>query len=144
MPPRDRFAARSSAGELDRLLSDLYLDAQGGDAARAPVDVYLSDGPPALTVELDVAGVDPDQVEILLHGDVLLVRGERRRPPGGRRVYHHAEIAWGPFERRLRLHVPVDPQGVSASYDAGILSVRLPLAERPAARRVSVEPRRPG
>lgn len=141
MRPRDRFAARSAAGALDRMLSDLYLDAQGtgADAARAPVDVYLSDEPAALTVELDVSGVDPDRVEILLHGDLLVVRGERRRPAGGRRVYHHAEIAWGPFERRLRLHLPVDTEGVSASYEAGILSVTLPLAQRPVARRVSVQ-----
>jgi HSP20 family protein len=134
-------------GEVDRLLADLYAGARaatGADAARAPVDVYLSDDPPALTVELDVAGIDPETAEIALHGDVLVVRGERRPAPGPRRVYHHAEIAWGPFERRMRLNVPVDPDRASAAYDRGLLTITLPLAARTPAHRVVIGVRRAG
>ncbi len=103
------------------------------------MDVYLTDGPPpALTVELDLAGVDPTQVDVALVEDVLVVRGERRRSGGGRRVYQHAEIAWGPFERRLRLGVAVDAAAASASYESGILRILLPLAPSPPMRRVDI------
>lgn len=130
--------------QLDRLMAELYTEARnlGAGAARAPVDVYLCDEPPALIVELDAAGVDPNRVEILLHEDLLVVRGERRRPVG-RRVYHHAEIAWGAFERRLRLNLPVDADRGSAAYAAGILTITLPLAERPVPERRTIAVRDP-
>ena len=65
--------------------------------------------------------------------DVLVVRGERRRGGGGRRVYQHAEIAWGPFERRLRLGVAVDATAASAAYEDGILQDPAAARARPAA-----------
>ena len=106
------------------------------------MDVYLTDGPPpSLTVELDIAGVDPAQVDVALVEDVLVVRGERRRAGGGRRAYQHAEIAWGAFERRLRLGVSVDAAAASAAYENGILRIRLPLAPAPPARRVDISVR---
>ena len=130
--------------DVDRLFADLFPGGRHGatNEARAPVDVYLTDGPPpALTVEVDIAGVDPAQVDVALVDNVLIVRGERRRTGGGRRAYQHAEIAWGPFERRLRLGVSVDAASASAAYENGILRIRLPLAPAPAAQRVEINVR---
>ncbi len=127
--------------DVDRLFADLFPGGRHGasNEARAPVDVYLTDGPPpSLTVELDIAGVDPAGVDVALVEDVLVVRGERRRAGGGRRAYQHAEIAWGPFERRLRLGVSVDAAAASAAYENGILRIRLPLAPSPPAHRVEI------
>jgi len=127
--------------DVERLFAELYPGGRHGAAseARAPVDVYLTEGdPPVLTVELDVAGVDPERVDVDLREGVLVVRGERRRGGGGRRIYHHAEIAWGPFERRLRLGVAVDAASATASYDQGILRIALPLAPKAPLRRVDV------
>lgn len=130
--------------DVDRLFTELFPGGRrgGGTEGRAPVDVYLTDGdPPALTVELDVAGIDPRLVEVAIHDDLLIVRGERRRTGQGRRVYQHAEISWGPFERRLRLGVPVDPGAAAASYENGLLRIALPLAPRPPLRRVEISVR---
>lgn len=127
--------------DVDRLFADLFPGGRHGasNEARAPVDVYLTDGPPpSLTVEMDVAGVDRDQVDVAIVEDILVVRGERRRSGEGRRAYQHAEIAWGPFERRLRLGVAVDATAASASYENGILRIRLPLAPAPPLRRVEI------
>jgi len=127
--------------DVDRLFADLFPGGRHGasNEARAPVDVYISDGPPpALFVELDVAGVDPAHVDVALVEDVLVIRGERRRAGAGRRVYQHAEIAWGPFERRLRLGVEVDAEAATASYEDGILRIRLPLSPTPPLRRVDI------
>ncbi|MGD9572708.1 MAG: Hsp20/alpha crystallin family protein [Thermoleophilia bacterium] len=132
--------------DVDRFLADLFPGGRHGasNEARAPVDVYLTDGPPpALTVELDLAGVDPGAIDVGLTEDLLVVRGERRRSGEGRRVYQHAEIAWGPFERRLRLGVAVDPAAATASYENGILRIRLPIAPSPPLRRVSITVRGP-
>jgi HSP20 family protein len=133
--------------DVDRLFAELFPGGRhaASNEARAPVDVYLTDGdPPTITVELDVAGVDPDQVEIALREGALVVRGERRRGGEGHRRYQHAEIAWGPFERRLRLGVPVDVERATASYENGILRIALPMVPRPPMRRVDISERESG
>lgn len=125
---------------MDQLFNELWGGARGGGATagRAPADVYVTDDPPTLTVELAVPGADPETLSVELEQHLLTVRGVRRRSPRERRTYHHAEIDWGPFERRLRLNVPVDPEGVTALYEGGILSVDLPLAERAPERRIVI------
>lgn len=128
--------------DVDRLFAELFPTGRRGASpqARAPVDVYLTDtDPPVLTVELDVAGADPAAIDVALQGDVLVVRGERRRRGApGRRSYHHAEIPWGPFERRLRLNLTVDPAAASADYEDGILRIQLPLAPAPPRQPVTI------
>ena len=118
--------------DVDRLFADLFPGGRHGasNEARAPVDVYLTDGPPpALTVEIDVAGVDPAQVDVALVEDVLVVRGERRRVRGR---------AAGVPARRDRLGAlraaaaprasPWTRPRRRASYESGILRILLPLA----------------
>lgn len=132
--------------EVERLFSELYATERStaGGTARAAVDVYLADGPPpAVTVEVEAPGVDPDTIDIELQEDVLTVRGVRRRAGAGRRIYQHAEIEWGRFERRLRLGVAVDATAASASCDRGILRILLPLTAAPPRRRVEITVRAP-
>jgi HSP20 family protein len=126
--------------DVERLFAELYPGRTAGQGeSRAPVDVYLTDGPPpSLTVEMDVAGADPAAIDVSLDDDLLVVRGVRRRAGEGRRVYQHAEIAWGPFERRVRLGVAVDPAAASAGCENGILRITLPLAQAPPPRRVMI------
>ena len=126
--------------DVERLFAELYPGRTAGQGeSRAPVDVYLTEGPPpSLTVEMDVAGADPSAIEVSLADDLLVVRGERRRAGQGRRVYQHAEIAWGPFARRVRLGVAVDPSAASAGCENGILRITLPLAPAPSPRRVEI------
>jgi HSP20 family molecular chaperone IbpA len=131
--------------DVERLFAELYPGrAIGRGEPRAPVDVYLTEGPPpSLTVEMDVAGADPDAIDVALSDDLLVVRGVRRRAGAGRRVYQHAEIAWGPFERRVRLGVALDPSSATAGCENGILRISLPLAPAPPPRRVQITVRRP-
>ena len=131
--------------DVERLFAELYPGRTAGQGeSRAPVDVYLTEGPPpSLTVEMDVAGADPSAIEVSLSDDLLVVRGERRRAGQGRRVYQHAEIAWGPFARRVRLGVAVDPSAATAGCENGILRITLPLAPAPPPRRVVITIERP-
>ena len=57
------------------------------------------------------------------------MRGERRFPGGERRVYQQVEMDYGTFERRVRLMVDVDPESTTATYEAGVLEVRLTLVD---------------
>jgi HSP20 family protein len=131
-------------GEVDELFADLMGVRGAVSAARALTDVYLTDEPAALNVTVDVAGLDPHSLEVVLDRDVLSVRGRRRRPEAaGRRVYHHAEIDWGPFERRIRIATPVDPGAATVTYVHGLLQIALPLAPRPVVARVLIGVRIP-
>ncbi len=104
---------------------------------RPDTDVYMTDDPPTLNVTVDIAGLDPDSLGVVLDGDVLIISGQRRRPhEDGRRVYHHAEIDWGRIERKLRLGTPVDPDASTVRYERGLLQIALPLATRPVITRV--------
>jgi HSP20 family protein len=80
-----------------------------------------------LVLRLELAGVAPEDVSLILTGHELRVRG-RRRPPAseGIRRFVHLEMAFGIFERRFMLPIAVDPEGVEARYVDGILEVHLP------------------
>lgn len=130
---------RRQAGEGEHRYADLIGVRGAAAAARALTDVYLTEDPPALHATVDIAGLDPQTLEVLLDGDLLIIRGARRRPPErGRRVYQHVEIDWAPFERRIRIATAVDPAGASVTYDRGLLQITLPLAQRPVVARVLI------
>jgi HSP20 family protein len=97
---------------------------------RPELDVYRTDDPPAITVVLELAGIDPAEVEVAVVEGVLVVRGRRRRPAREHRLYQHIEIDYGAFERRVQLNETVDSDAASATYENGLLSIRLPLARK--------------
>lgn len=89
------------------------------------VDVYQTDG--AMVVAVELAGVDPDSIDISVSGRRLTVSGNRapivRR--GARRI-HHMEISHGPFELVLDLPSPVDVASTDATWSHGLLEIILP------------------
>jgi HSP20 family protein len=128
--------------DLDRLRSEmeeLFADLCQVPRLVAPrrgfrprVDVYRTDDPPAITVVVELAGIDPDAVELAVTDGVLVIRGRRQRTAGRGRTYQHMEIDYGPFERRIAVDVPIDSDAAKAIYDNGLLSIRLPIAGRAA------------
>ena len=96
---------------------------------RPALDVYRTDDPPAITVVVELAGIDPDEVDAAVVDGVLVVRGRRGRPAANR-FYQHIEIDYGVFERRVQLNEEVDSEAASATYENGLLSIRLPLADK--------------
>lgn len=89
---------------------------------RPAADICESDRTIELTV--DLAGVDPDEIDVALFEDALIVEGRRRLgtlAPGG--VYHRAEIRQGPFRLELPLPCSIDQERVEAQYDQGLLRI---------------------
>lgn len=117
--------------EMEELFADLCQGprlARKRTAFRPRVDVYRSEEPPAITVIVELPGVDPDGVEVAVSDGTLSISGTRRREAGGRRVYQHIEMDYGPFERRIPLSERIDPGGIQATYNSGLLTVVLPVA----------------
>ncbi len=92
---------------------------------RPPADVCESDS--AILVTVDLAGVDQDELDVVLFEDALIVEGQRRlsaaQPHG---IYHVAEIRQGPFRLELGLPAPFDQERVDARYDQGLLRITFP------------------
>lgn len=141
MARRDRLIAGFHAGSVE---PELFAELTGARAGmpgphRPETDVYMTDDPPTLNVTMEVAGMDPESLLVTLEGDLLSIGGQRRRAEvQGRRVYHHAEIDWGRFERTLRLATAVDPESARVTYERGLLQIALPLASRPVIRHVTL------
>lgn len=120
--------------EMEELFVDLCQARLGGRRAgfRPRVDVYLTASPSALNVVVELAGIDPDEVELAVADGVLTVSGRRPRPAAGaERSYRHIELDYGSFQRRIALSEAVDADAAEAAYENGLLTIVLPLAVRP-------------
>jgi len=122
--------------EIAELIADLWqvprYVGQRRPGFRPAVDSFHTDEPHELTVLVELAGVDPASVRVVVGERVLVVSGERVRPKGEGRVYQQAEIEYGPFQRQVRLPEDVDPGRARAEFERGILTISLPVAETPA------------
>ena len=118
--------------EVEELFSDLWRAPRltaARTAFRPAVDAYYSDDPPRVTVVVELAGLEPDQVQIDAAPRTLVVHGERRRPRIHGR-FQTLELDYGPFERRIHIAEDVDVAGATATYRNGLLTIVLPLTEQ--------------
>jgi HSP20 family protein len=125
-------------GEIEELFADLWQVPRFSGmrhAFRPAVDCYVTDDPPQLTVVVELAGVDPETIEISIEGDELTIAGQRNRPRVEGQVYQQAEIDYGRFERRIQLDRSADASAAAASYEAGMLRITLPVPARAPRRR---------
>jgi HSP20 family protein len=106
---------------------------------RPQVDSVVTEDPPELKIVVDLAGVDPKDVHVLVDDYTLLIAGDRRRPCGQGR-YRQMEIEYGHFERRIPLPEQGNPAEARAEYDRGLLTISLPIEqEAPPAEKVTIE-----
>jgi HSP20 family protein len=128
--------------EIQELFADLWQVPRFGGMRhgfRPNVDCFHTDDPHALTVVVELPGVDPESVRVGVTEHQLTIAGERTRPHADGRVYQQMEIEYGGFERQIRLEEDVDPRSAHATYDRGILTITLPVARRaPPSRRVAI------
>jgi len=97
----------------------------GQDRWQPPADVYETEK--AIVVRLELAGVSPSQVQVSVDGDVLRIRGRREtRVEADAQRLHQMEIAFGAFERVIRIGIPFDRDRVAAQLEDGFLRVTLP------------------
>src|SRR3954453_6124923 len=127
--------------EMNRLLDTFLVPGGGsGNMARTwvpPMD--LVEDEEFFVLRADLPGVAEDDVAIELDGDVLTVSGSRHamhdEKKGG---VHRVERAYGTFQRSLSLPEGIDPEAIAASFDRGVLEVRIPKPEERKPRRVSI------
>lgn len=121
--------------ELDRLTQQVL-----GTASRPaamPLEAWQQEG--EFVVEFDLPGVDPDSIDVGVERNALTVRAERRsRRPEGAEVVAD-ERPEGVFGRQLILGDSLDTGKIQATYEDGVLTLRLPVAEEAKPRRIEVQ-----
>ena len=99
----------------------------------------------ALTIVLERPGVDPASIQVVAGERALVMAGTRERPRVDGQVFQQMELEYGPFRREISLGEDIDVDGAEASYEHGMLTVRLPLAQRkPRREHVAIVVRRIG
>lgn len=120
--------------EIDRLAEQFF-----GTTTRPAVmhlDAYR-DGD-YFYAAFDLPGVDPESIDCTVERNVLTVRAERRRPTGENVELVAAERPMGTFTRQLFLGDTLDTDKLEAGYDNGVLTLRIPIADRAKPRRISI------
>ena len=117
--------------EMDELFGDVIgrtpLGPRRGFSPR--VDVYYAGDPPRAVVKADIAGMEIEEIGLEIRGRQLLIAGERRAQQAEGRLYQQIEIEHGPFRRVVELGADVVAADAEATYDDGILTVQIPLAQ---------------
>jgi HSP20 family protein len=122
--------------ELDRLTQQVM--GTNGTLARPsvmPMDAWR-DGE-QFVVEFDLPGVNLDSIDLDVERNVVTVRAERP-PRDGDTEMIAAERPRGVFSRQLILGDNLDTDNIAATYNAGVLSLRIPVAEQAKPRRIVI------
>jgi HSP20 family protein len=98
---------------------------------RPQVDVYRTTDPPQLTIVVELPGVDPAAVHVVVGDDKLVIGGERPRPRVEGPMWQQMEIEYGPFQRAVALPEDVDPAQATADYAHGLLCIVMPVVKHP-------------
>jgi len=128
---------------MERMLGNLYDDGELGFGEplnlRMPLDVVESDD--EFIVKADVAGINPEDIEITYTDNNLTIKGEvldeREQEEEGR--YHLRERRYGTFSRTISMPGSVDVNNIQAETENGVLKIHLPKKEEVKPRRIEIK-----
>jgi len=125
--------------ELDRLTQQVFGNHAGtwSRPTAMPMDAYRAGD--TFVVVFDLPGVDPAAIDLDVERNVLTVKAERHPARMDQHVEMQvAERPLGVFSRQLFLGDTLDAERIDASYEAGVLTLRIPIAERAKPRKITI------
>ena len=122
--------------DFDRLANEMFGAVGASATAAMPMDLYRSGD--HFVLHCDLAGVDPESVDINVDGRVLTIRAERTARTDTDVHWLRRERATGTFERRLSMGDGLDLENIAATWDQGVLTLTIPVAEKAKPRRIQI------
>lgn len=123
--------------EFDRLAQQLMGPGTWSRPATMAMDAYREGD--EYVVAFDLPGVNPEAIDVDVERNMLTVKAERRPAATADNVQMDlAERPLGVFSRQIVLADTLDTEHIKADYDAGVLTLRIPIAERAKPRKITV------
>ncbi len=136
-----RLSTLTPRNDLDELFGRVFGGTEGlwpSGGYNVPTDVFHSDG--RLVIRMDLPDVNPDDVEVTMQENTLLINGTRRFP------YDAESVRWirrgtfyGDFTQRVMLGKGLDAEKISARYQNGVLELSVPYTEEVQPRKISID-----
>lgn len=124
--------------EMDRIVQQLSgTSGTWSKPSVMPMDAYRQGD--SYVIALDLPGVPPEAIDVDVERNMLTVKAERRPAERSEGVQMElSERPLGVFSRQIMLADTLDTEHIEADYDAGVLTLRIPIAERAKPRKVTI------
>jgi HSP20 family protein len=116
---------------LDGIMGGWPAPTWGEDGGRRPWGLDVSTQENEMVVKAELPGWDPNDLDIQIRGDQLIIRGEKEQKEGGN--------AWQQFEEFLSVPAGMEADKVKATYRNGVLELHMPLPENARPRRIAIQ-----
>jgi len=113
--------------EFDQMFAEIAGRARTGQFS-PNCDVYVEDGAQTIVINVELAGANTDDLRVGVERHALLIMGRRTDRARKRHEFLQKEIQYGEFCKKIHLPVPVAYETASATYEDGLLTIRLAVA----------------
>ena len=140
-PVRELTSLQNDMNRLFNTFFDTPSTGNGGNTPRRWIPAMdLVETDEHFVLKADLPGLAEEDVNLEVEDNVLTVSGERQAEHEDKREgYVRVERSYGAFRRSLTLPEGIDPERVTASFDKGVLEVRIPKPEERKPRRVAIQ-----
>jgi HSP20 family protein len=143
-PLRELNSLQSEMNRLFNTVFDQPASASGNVMRRWMPAMDLVESADHFVLRADLPGMSEEDVNIEFEDGTLTVSGERKTEHEEEKEgYHRVERSFGAFSRSLTLPQGVDPEAVTASFDRGVLEIRIPKPEQRKPRKISISGAQP-
>ncbi len=102
------------------------------------IDVYQDKD--HVFVEAPLSGIDPEKVDISIENNVLTIKGENEKKSEVEdKDYYRKEVRYGSFYRSVQLPTRVDGDQAQASYESGVLTIKVPKAPEAKSKTIKIQ-----
>ncbi len=138
-PFREMMSLRNA---MDRLFEEGFMGPLAGAPSRVAIDMYQTDSD--VVIKASLPGIKPEDVEITCAGETCTIRGETKAEREQKREdYLLQERRYGSFSRTISLPVSVRTEQAEATFENGVLTLRLPKAPEARPRRIQLKTGKP-
>lgn len=128
--------------DMDKMFQDFFPAVQGRTPMQSgyvpAIDMYEDKN--SIIVETQLAGIDPEKVEISIENDVLIIKGEsEKKSEVEEKNYYRKEIRRGSFFRSVPLPAHVEGDKASAIAESGVLKIAIPKAQESKPKTIKIE-----